>query len=640
MTAARLWHDEADLVALRQHLAAGHPHLIALLDVVRGIADVPIEEALDPEPDHHGQFNTVHGQYPTACAVAYALTGESAYAERARRGALYGLKAWTNSDLGVAGRTQQAVIVHQCCADAWSEADAAGFMQLLARCAEAINRVGKGNPHQVGNNWWAVTHGAALTAALISHGQPNPAGGSYDHSDLISRCGQRIDAFTHHFGDAGLYHEGLGYQIYTTSHLLPAIVAWGRNGGPDLLARYSHLRRMGASLASITCARRNTTDVFGTDEEPGWGTAISWNDAGQGWGGGLPMNLLLALAPPAEQAALAAWYDRMHGHASPERSFAMGYAGLYFAAFSYPYDAAAQDPLPTHVCDGRQGLWVARDRYHDQDDAILGVYAKATHVGGHKQNDAGSVRLLALDHDWIIGGGQARGKAEWQSVVCPADADDRKGGTNRGLMMWSQSEPERAIAAMDLRWSSGAYHERYVAAQWATESSPLVLSRLDIVDDHKAGRGWWWTQSFAPYLDCAISDDGFVLTADDGASMQVRFLGHQPDAITVERMPESKRSYSSGGTVVYPGRPFIRAVFAGGRSLQHCYAVATVQRGAAPAITSLDAGVGVQIGDQPLARPFGAAVPAAFQLGTSRNLCLQPSGLADWDFTIPNAAAD
>ena len=294
--------------------------------------------------------------------------------------------------------------------------------------------------------------------------------------------------------------------------------------------------------------------------------------------------------------------------------------------------------MPKHVSDPRQGLIIARDRYQDQDDALLGVYARATHVGGHSQKDAGSVRLLAMNYDWIIGGGQARPKPEWQSSVCAAEDEWRAKSQNTGLIMWDRSDQQGACVAMDLRKNAICYHERYVATRWATEHSPLVLARFDLLE-HQPDRQWWWTQMFAPQLACELVADGFDLRADDGTNMQVRFIGHQPDDMVLETTPDSTRTYASGGTVTYPGRPYVRAVFGGGRTLQHIYAVATVQRGDAPAIAldngQNEHGIGLAIGESAWERPFGAAVPVDFALGQSRNLCQFPSGTDNWEFPFP-----
>jgi hypothetical protein len=615
---------------LRQLLKDGHPHVAGLLDCVRKLANLPLEEALHPDPKDHDEAKPP-ANYPVACAVAHLLSGEHEYALRARRVIHHMSRFWDPFDLGVAALSIQAVIVQQCCADAWSEADRMSFNVLLARFSLAVREVRHGNPYQVGNNWWAVTHGASLVAALASHGQPKEGGGHWDHSELIAFCGQRLAAFCKHFGDTGLYHEGQGYQAYACGGLLPALLAWRACGGPDLFDRYPNLLQMGPSMAAITCARHNLTDAQG--QAPEWGSSISWNDHGQGWPAGAMDNILLGIAPKAQRGGLLHWWNRMWGHASPYKTYAPWTHGLYFAAVSYPYDTeevGANTALPRSVSDSRQGLWIVRDRYRDQDDALLGAYARSTHVGGHTHEDAGSLRMLALNHDWILGGGNGQALPEWQSTVCAAEETWRRESQNHGMVIWDEVDDQEARMAMDLRACSRGYHERYVSVRWATDRSPLILARFDLLE-HQPGRKWWWTQLFAPELRCELVAQGFNLHAGDGANMQVRFIGHQPDELILDRAPGSHRIFGAD-RIDYPGRPYVRAIFGGDRELQHIYAVATIQHGTAPTIESVDAGVGLRIGNNLWKRPFGAAVPLGFQLMKNRNLCQFPSGREDWTF--------
>jgi hypothetical protein len=312
-------------------------------------------------------------------------------------------------------------------------------------------------------------------------------------------------------------------------------------------------------------------------------------------------------------------YDHLNGiHA--DRSFAPTWGGWFFALLYYPYDAPATDPngiLPTHLTDTRQGLSIRRNRYRDGADAILGCYARTTHVGGHAHDDAGSVRFMALGHDWIMGGGQARPEGQYQSIVTSADGSRAK-PFGLGAVIWDTP----TVFGMDLRKPSIGYAERYVAVDFAGDVTRLAL--LDVLDDH-LDRDWIWNLTFARGLEWAPFTGGFRLLADDGANLIAHFLGTQPAEVGLHAAPDSSRTYQNGTTRRYPGRPTLSARFAHAPQLS-IYVVLSVQRGDAPAIRLLE-GLDVEIAGRAWRRPFGAAIPAAFRLDTGGTLCRWPAGV-------------
>jgi hypothetical protein len=521
----------------------------------------------------------------TGRAVTQLLTGKGA------GDALAAWRDWVNdwspSDLRRSAQALHGCVVRDCCPDDWTAADT----DRLAKLHESFRHPGPGNPHQIGNNWWAITHSAAYLTARAT-----------GHTDGAAWAAGRLRAFCQHFGEAGLYHEGLGYQAYTLSLLLPALLVLGE--WPECF------RRMALSLYATAVNRPPLAD---SDQPVEFGAMLSWNDAGQGWPQSNITSLLIALADPAHRGGLRTLFDRLSGE-----TLAPGSCGWFFHLFCYPFDTPATDPntvLPRSVCDSRQGLAVFRNRYQDAHDAVLGVYARVTHVGGHSQDDAGSIRFMALGHDWILGGGQARGDAEWQSVVTPVhDAHRPKNGC--GHVLWYDPA---GIFGMDLRKVHGGYSERYVAIRW-----PGTVALLDLIDDHRTDRTWAWNLTFAPHLRCDLRADGFDLLAPDGVNLRAQFLGAIPERLTVERMPDSQRTYSGGATVRYPGRPYLRAHFARQEHLG-IYVILTVQAGAPPTIQSAGH-LDVRVGADLWPRPFGAAIPANFELGRRGGLCKSPAG--------------
>lgn len=626
-----LWFGDDEAATVRRRIAEGEPTAAAVYAKAKAVADRPLTDFTDTADEVGGRSgDTVVGQYAEACAIAYLVTGEADYAVRAHDYLVWWTQGWTTGELKLGTWALYAALVHECCYRAWSAEQRRRMTRLLARLFEGQKEVEfhRGNPHDVTNNHWAVSHAAAAIAAMAAHGHPLKEGGAgCDLTEGIAWARGRAAAFLMHLGDAGLYHEGLGYLAYPATFLLPLVIASRRFDGYDLLKRFPNLRNLGASLYGFTAVRPTVED----DGTPtgAMGMTLSWNDAGLGWSQSSVSILLVHLAHARQVGALRTLYDRLNG-IHGDGQFAPSWAGWFFTLLFYPYDTPAREPegiLPRHITDSRQGLILLRNRYRDADDALLGGYARATQVGGHQHDDAGSIRLMALGHDWILGGGQARGKAEWQSLVTPADGV-RPQPYARGAVIWDEADARGGVVGMDLRRASLAYAERYVAVDYSGAcGSPVLLALLDQIDDHK-GREWHWNLTFAPYLTPRLHGDGagFDLSAADGACLHARFLGVRPEAIEPQRMPDSERTYQSGGRRRYPGRPYLVARFAH-RERLGIYVVLTIQRGPAPEIRG-QAGLAVRVGEHHWARPFGAAVPEAFQPGISGALCKYPSGIA------------
>ncbi len=414
--------------------------------------------------------------------------------------------------------------------------------------------------------------------------------------------------------------------MYPSSFLLPAAIASARFDGVDLAERFPSLRRIAASWFAGAVPRWSLNDA---GERRLWfGAKPSWNDDGLGWVHSNAPLLAMALAPPEQQGALRTQFDKLNGVDAPE-PFCGEYLPRFFTLLHYPYETEPADPdavLPRHVTDSRQGYTFFHNRYADADDAVLGAYARCTFIGGHHQDDAGSLRFSALDCDWIVGGGQARPDAEWQSVLTPAGG--REGEYGRGAIVVDEATDAGGVFGIDLRPASGGYHERFAAVNYSARSeAPVVLALLDQVDDH-LGRDWQWHLSLGPTLEPQIDEDGqgFRVAGPGDASMVVRFLGPcQPERIQPRRMPDSQRTFENGQTVHYPGRAFVTATFANREHLG-IYALITIQRDESPQVELIGEGLAVQVGQWRWDRPFGAAVPEAYRPGASGSLCKYPGG--------------
>ncbi len=653
--APRNWLDEPRLEMLRRLAQEGEPTLAALQALSREEAGKPLEAVLHAfRQSTEGDENDVF-RFLAACCVCHLLDGSGGYAEKVRATLEEMALSPAKSDLGQAARSMVAAIAYDCCHAAWDPVQAAEMTVVVANMARKARTINRGNPHLVSNNWWSVTHGGSALAAMAAHGNPLPDGSLCDLSEDIAWSMGRIKAFLGHHGDFGIYHEGLGYQMYAMTYWVPAVLAWRRFCGSDLLAEFPNLRKTPLALFGVTVFRHPLEDehlaeVSGRDSVPArdsavaavsvWqdpehkeisnrpmGSMLSWNDAGQGFAQSAVVPMMLALAAPEHRGALRWMFDRLAGVQGDGR-LSPDWGGWFFVLACYPFDIPATEPggvLPRHFTDNRQGLSVFRQKYRDGDDALLGIYARTTQMGGHQQDDAGSIRLAALGHDWILGGGQARREAQWQSVVTPQGGRTLKPAAC-GLVLWDEAKPQGGVFGMDLRKPSVAYAERYVAVDWSGAcGSPVLLALLDQIDDHQS-REWCWNMTFAHDLGFLRHDDGngFTLSHADGSRLFARFLGAQPKSLETATMPDSDRTFSNGKTVRYPGRPYAVATFPAQPYLG-IYALMTVQRGEGSEMKLLS-GLDVQVGRYIWERPFGAAVPVAFRPGKSGVLSRYPSG--------------
>ncbi len=517
-------------------------------------------------------------------------------------------------DLGKAHAGLAAAVLYDACHTLWPKEYLAAWQRDTTRLVRSFYTISSGNPHSITNNWWGVTHSGlyCAVAALRSSGTAAPAG-MRSLGEVEEWAWQRVDAFLGHFGDAGAYHEGLGYQAYLCSFLLPACLLREARTGSNLADAFPGLRKMAALLLASAIEGPYLDDSTG--QRSAWGRQLSWSDAGLAWPDGAVAWMALQWADPMLRPALASQWQRLGGCNRPDASPASAYGARFFQAVYAPsHEPAAHTTLPLQLCDRKQGLWLARSSYSGKDDAVLGAYARCVHPGGHRQDDAGSFRFSALRWDWVLGGGQARPEACWQSVVTSSDPAPVPGC---GQVLWVLDH----VFGMDLRSAHNSYSERYLALH---PKDPIAVAVLDIIDDHRDDRDWTWNMTFSPEMAFALEPDGFRLNAPDGAQLAVRFLGTRPVGLAVAWSPPTSRTYANGVTIPYIARPAVRVRFPRLKPL-NIYAVLTAARPGEclPPATS-DTTLDISWHDRLWRRPFGLALPPDACPGSIHGQCKHP----------------
>ncbi|MFP4053866.1 MAG: hypothetical protein ACLFV7_08390 [Phycisphaerae bacterium] len=623
----RLWFTSEDILAARRRVQDGEPTSADVYRLASELADTDVAQFTVTDADGRESIEDEHHRHLQSYAIAYVVTGEATYARRAYD--YLRTYAWEQQDnLGRGSQSLMTALAMECCWEGWSESQRLEITHRLVELHNSFYHIGQGgDPHHVVNNHWAVNHAAAAIAAMAVHGLPRDTqGNTWDLTEEIRWARCRVRPFLGHHGDAGLYHEGLGYMVYPSCFWLPMVLASRNFDGTDLVSEYPNLASFAPSLYSVATTRPTVSDSSKPSE--GHGMMLSWNDAGLGWSMANAQLLAIGIAPPALRGALRWMYDRLNGHLGG-RNYAVRWGGWIFSLLCYPYEVEPEHPqgvLPLKVLDSRQGLAFFRNRYRDGEDTVLGTYARTTFVGGHRQDDAGSVRLAALGHDWIIGGGQARPAAEYQSVLMPADGSRASDPLGKGAVMYYDADCGGGVIGLDLRNVNVGYCERWLAIDFAAPGSvESLVAMMDLVDDH-AGRDWVWNLSHVRHLEMTRHEDGrgFDLDAPDGAWMRVKLLGAVPRLLELRTMPGSERTFQNGQRFEYPGQPYVHAEFGHTPHLNVLAAMA-IGRGDKPQVSSAG-GVDVQVGDYLWRRPFGAAVPADYPLGEGGTMSRWPAG--------------
>jgi hypothetical protein len=625
MPQPRLWFDPDKQTELRRLWRQGEPTVTAIAETASGLAQARPGEIQPQSRIDAKAFED--GGLLTAWAVHVLLTGDSATADKTHDHLL----EWATTDAANLGRGTHclvAAVCQQCCMNVWSPEQLAAVNRRLIDLHESFYTIGSGgDPHVVTNNHWGVSHGGSLVAALAADGHAvEPGGPGVDLGEGIDWALNRLRAYLGQLGDQGFYHEGIGYGLYPASFWWAAVLAARRVGLADLLAEMPNLRRQAASMYAIATFSP-MVDEDGSDQYR-TGVRLSWNDDGTGWVQSNVAACMIAGAPAEQVPALRWMFDRLNG-VQGDRRFGPNWCGLFFSLVCYPYDVAPARPegvLPRHICDWRQGMLIDRNRFSDADDTVLGVYARQTFLGGHKHDDAGSIRLLSLGRQWALGGGQARPDAEYQTVFMPADASRASNPLGKGAVICNRADAAGAVIGLDLRTVNQAYCERWIACRHDHGSgATLVLAVLDVAEDHR-NRPWSWNWTFQQGISAEVHCDGrgFSLIAPDGANLQARLLGTQPRQIRLRKTPDSQRTFQNGTTVYYPGRPYVQALYDPQDPIG-VYAVMAI-RPDRPGRIEPGRGLEVRIDGADWQRPFGASIPAAFVPGRSGILSRRPHG--------------
>lgn len=443
-------------------------------------------------------------------AGVYLLTGDALWAEKSYQAieivlndTLY-FRNPVSRGLTRAALLMRTAIAYDFCYPAWNDQQRNAVNEALYEVMVATNaNMGTEANYSIASNWMGVRFGAVIIANL-----------AIDHKstrelkpflwDANNRLEEHIDQ---NFYSNGWNGESLGYFAYGYSF-----------SGLALVALKNHLSSF--HIFNFAPKLRNALHGLSTSY-----TSSSYNtkaDLSDDNLGGKPMHVLslgFELHPENQHS----YYQWMSDYLMKDD---LGVNNLLYWLIFTPADIAANNPelagwLNYH--DPEQGIAIFRNRFQDEHDIVATYSATARRVRGHSGHDTNAFRLIGLGAAWIIGAGRT-GEVAGQSQLFPeGDPANMKGDKNA---LGTLHDFHFAKDGSGSGWAKGEgssigtqKHRRYVRVDY---SRPDIADAIIVLQD-RSENGHRMRFAVPEYLNVNIHENGFTLTAPNGASLQLTF---------------------------------------------------------------------------------------------------------------------
>lgn len=369
-------------------------------------------------------------------AFLYVLTGDEAYAQRARDmvnlriNDATGDNAWGTDNargLNMYWHGSRVSLAFDWCykSAAWqarvSQTNAKPFRQLVSEKlllhGNAIYTSGGYNQSKdAASNWQGGRFGSGGLCLLATDQAVAPA-------DLHD-CYDKVVLFLRsNFGTSsesrGWNIEGLGYNYFPMGNYVGPFGIAMRRADPQRDIRTA----CEGALWTYWTTFAATTAAFASD---GTGIRPDFGDDNPGTAGEGVYGQAFYYSPEELKPGLLHVYDRLWG-AQGNQSYDPSRGGTIYSILYHPGDTlAAEDPMSIDkwrdgfVDTGGNGFFTWRNRYRDKDDMVSQLYVKLRGNRGHNGPDALSFRIIGLDTPFTVGGGRdTPGRWQGQNTLYP-----------------------------------------------------------------------------------------------------------------------------------------------------------------------------------------------------------------------------
>jgi hypothetical protein len=547
-------------------------------------------------PQQHASNSKNQPFFPAGYGLAYQLTGDKAYADKAKDilGDMLGLAG--AQDIHYGPIAQSMAVTLDFCYDAWDEKFRQTVMDnLYKRMMDLETLTGMGgaslNPW---HNHEAIRACGAGVAAICLLGEKSGAGKGYQGLERIVHVNARsIRRFFQTYGNSntGWGMEGAAYKRMT----------W--NSGPGNMIHAYKVAFGGDMMTGVPGQWCMLGEWMW--QAPAENIAPAFDLGNHQYAGLWPMGMMTV---PDSMKAGARWiYDRAFG-LEGNKTFGIHWA--YHAGYvlmNYPFDVAPKPPaesLPWIAPDPDGGHWLFRKPWQGANDTLIVLNPHGDNPGGTHWivGRSWDMQVFALGKLWV--GSPVMGEnSDGPGAALPTVANPLAYNNDLGarLIDWSSTENGRAVLSWDMspvymqqppkdgpsagqktiKMSRGAPFidhgiraTRHMAIDLSGASGAPVL--LAILDQSKGAKDFAWNLKLAKEAGTAKIVDNTVIVGDpSAANLRCTFLA--PKAPTLA--------------------PSIKAT--GGEDY---YAVITIQNGAAPAVKTEGEGLTarVSVGNQAL----------------------------------------
>lgn len=518
----RLLFSARDVKVLRERVKS-EPYKSMLQ---RLIADAERPDKPDDDPDT--DYNRVH--VAQRCGFLYVLTGDEAYAAKARQSVepLLQSRNWGNrrvKGLSLYYVGKGVALAYDWChgSKSWDADFSALVSKKLLEQAEVVSSNGGTQQNRSpASNWQGLRWS---TAGLMYLATDEP----FDLKKLEQCYGRVRQYLVDNLGTdrnaRGWNIEGLGYTYYPMA-----------NGvAPFAVAMY--LRDPKLDLRKTSPATRLTlwtcfAALVKTDAGPMW--RPDFGDDNPGTRGEGSLGFAFWFTPRELLPGVLYWYEKTVG-ADGDKTWDNERFGTISSILFHPGDTVKpKDPMTIPewrqalLDTGGNGFLTWRNHYKDASDVVAQLYVKLRGNKGHHGPDALSFRIVGQNTIWATGGGRYGPKLNGRdafersmNTLYPGDPDgDFRTNGNSGKIVTPPIIREdgsgHVVVSVAQNNVGTRDHIRWFAAEFSPKTG--AHAAFVIADTSTDGRAW----QMVTLATNPITTDGntFTITGPDGSTMR------------------------------------------------------------------------------------------------------------------------